>query len=114
MLFTSREKKDGYDGKYMPKIANWRFIHLIFEDHSVETAEGLMDDARRLPSSDENIINVPDNYPCKVEGVIFGHSVFPDRELIVTSEIRSIQKVEDSTDLVSVTTKSGSVYYLGI
>lgn len=117
MFYEIGEEIPMYEGEYTPFITEWNIVHLVCEEKkTVEDATALIEEVKNLPTSYKKEIVLDDNYPCKVEGHVYGHPSYPfiEGSPIITSEIRRIEKIENTTNVVSVTTKSGSIYYLSV
>ena len=110
------EKRGLYNGKYKPLITDWKIVRSIKGGEPVEVENDLIQRIQSLPFSDVPGIEFSGNYRCRIEGRVFGHSVYPYEggTDFITSDICVIRKLENATDVVLVITRTNSAYYLSL
>lgn len=116
MFCKKGEKRELYKGKYRPLITGWKITRIVKDGKPVEVEDDLIQRIRSLPFSDVPGIEFSGYYQCRIEGRVFGHSAYPYKNGtdFITSEIKSIAKLEGVTEVVFVTTRTGSAYYLSL
>lgn len=93
--------------RYNPTIKLWGFIY--FKDDIVKVDDKITKLVERFAASGEEKIDMRE-YLCKLTGAIYDHEYFDDGEIVVTSFVDEIDRVDD--DYLVVKTKSGSWYYI--
>lgn len=100
--------------EYKPMLKDWAIC--LYKDMSDEENEAIMEvvaDSYQKTRMDS--VQIPG--PCVLSGVVYGRDGFNDGDVINTSNIESIERVERHNkastphDLMCATTKSGSKYY---
>lgn len=116
MFRNNEEKRELYKGKYKPLITDWRIVYLVKDGEPVDIEDELTQMVRSLPFSDAPRIEFSECYRCRIEGRVFGHNTYPYANgiNIITSKICSIEKMEDTTEIVIIITETGSKYYLSL